>query len=44
MPKFDSALAFFLAAFVSSILISKYRFGTFLPPPMEDQNQSPAKD
>jgi hypothetical protein len=29
---------------VSCILISKYRFGTFLPPPMEDQNQSPRKD
>jgi hypothetical protein len=44
MSKFESALVFCLAGLVTAILISKYRYGTFLPPPMEDEKQSPGKD
>ena len=44
MSKFETASAFIVAALVTAILISKYRYGTFLPPPMEDEKQSPRRD
>jgi hypothetical protein len=37
-------LAFCVVGFVSAFLISKYRYGTFLPPPMEDEKQSQRDD
>jgi len=43
MLKFESVLFCCLAGVVAAFFISKHRFGTFLPPMMEDEKQSPQK-